>query len=101
MPDDQWEELTTYLDVNDDSELTFRGFISLYSLQTGASRSRLAKLRSVSERRLMTRLLGRARAENDEAETNKDLEHWGYDPKTLELVSSSTTEEEKVEEKAE
>ncbi|KWU44998.1 hypothetical protein RHOSPDRAFT_33539 [Rhodotorula sp. JG-1b] len=72
LPNDQWEELTTYLDVNDNTELTFKGFISLYSLQT----------------------------ENDEAETNKDLEHWGYDPKTLELVSRSTTEE-KVEEKAE
>jgi hypothetical protein len=32
---------------------------------------------------------------------HKDLEHWGYDPKTLELVSSTTTEEGKVEEKAE
>lgn len=27
------------------------------------------------------------RAENDEAETKQDLEHWGYDPKTLELVA--------------
>lgn len=87
--------------MNDDTELTFKGFISLYSLQTGASIPRLAKPRSASERRLTTRLLGLVRAENDEAETNKDLEHWGYDPKTLELVSGSTTEEEKVEEKAE
>ncbi|GAA5978644.1 hypothetical protein JCM10908_004433 [Rhodotorula pacifica] len=62
LPDDQWEELTTYLDVNDDTELTFKGFISLYSLQT----------------------------ENDEAETVKDLEHWGYDPKTLELLGTSS-----------
>ncbi|GAA5883773.1 hypothetical protein JCM3774_005669 [Rhodotorula dairenensis] len=61
LPDDQWEELTTYLDVNDETELTFKGFIALYSLQT----------------------------ENDEAETTKDLEHWGYDPKTLELVADS------------
>lgn len=37
LPDEQWEELTTYLDVNDDTELTFKGFTALYSLQTGQS----------------------------------------------------------------
>lgn len=26
-----------YLDVNDDKELTFKGFVGLYTLQTGAS----------------------------------------------------------------
>lgn len=41
LPDDQWEELTTYLDVNDAAELTFKGFTALYSLQTGASASRM------------------------------------------------------------
>lgn len=45
LPDEQWEELTTYLDVNADTELTFKGFTALYSLQTGASprRRRIAR----------------------------------------------------------
>ncbi|BGP53704.1 hypothetical protein JCM8202_003635 [Rhodotorula sphaerocarpa] len=68
LPDEQWEELTTYLDVNADTELTFKGFTALYSLQT----------------------------ENDEAETVKDLEHWGYDPVTLEPVAKSAASAEEV-----
>lgn len=38
------------------------------------------------------------RAENDEAETVKDLEHWGYDPVTLEPVAKSAGGAEEVSE---
>ncbi|BGO97467.1 hypothetical protein RTBOTA2_001783 [Rhodotorula toruloides] len=62
LPDEQWTEIVEYLDVNDAGELTFKGFTELYSLQT----------------------------ENDEAETVKDLKAWGYDPQTLERVSTES-----------
>ncbi|GAA6050113.1 hypothetical protein JCM3770_001379 [Rhodotorula araucariae] len=58
IADEQWDEVIMYLDTNEASELTFKGFVGLYTLQT----------------------------ENDEAETVKDLKKWGYDPETLELV---------------
>ncbi|BGP29831.1 hypothetical protein JCM10296v2_001577 [Rhodotorula toruloides] len=72
LPDEQWTEIVEYLDVNDAGELTFKGFTELYSLQT----------------------------ENDEAETVKDLQAWGYNPQTLERVpteSAAPKEEDKAE----
>ncbi|BGP37708.1 hypothetical protein JCM10449v2_001625 [Rhodotorula kratochvilovae] len=78
IPDEQWDEVIMYLDTNEATELTFKGFVGLYTLQT----------------------------ENDEAETVKDLKKWGYDPETLEKVKKTEKtaveegKKEKTEEKA-
>ncbi|KPV75672.1 uncharacterized protein RHOBADRAFT_66261 [Rhodotorula graminis WP1] len=61
-----------YLDTNEATELTFKGFVGLYTLQT----------------------------ENDEAETVKDLKQWGYDPATLDAVVAASKQEESGEAKA-
>ncbi|GAA5847887.1 hypothetical protein JCM3766R1_003172 [Sporobolomyces carnicolor] len=58
MTDETYNEIVEYLDVTEDGELTMKGFVQLYQLQT----------------------------ENDASETEKDLRAWGYDPKTLKLV---------------
>ncbi|GAA6060146.1 hypothetical protein JCM10212_001443 [Sporobolomyces blumeae] len=60
MTDETYNEIVEYLDVTDDGELTFKGFIQLYQLQT----------------------------ENDPAETENDLRAWGYVPSTLEPAST-------------
>ncbi|GAA6013130.1 hypothetical protein JCM11491_005190 [Sporobolomyces phaffii] len=57
MTDETYNEIVEYLDVTDDGELTIKGFVQLYQLQT----------------------------ENDASETEKDLRAWGYVPATLEL----------------
>ncbi|GAA5890948.1 hypothetical protein JCM8208_003104 [Rhodotorula glutinis] len=72
IPDEQWDEVIMYLDTNEATELTFKGFVGLYTLQT----------------------------ENDEAETVKDLKQWGYDPATLDAVDAGTKPEEGGEVKA-
>jgi hypothetical protein len=56
MTDETFEEIETYFEMID-SRLSFKGFMQLYQLQ----------------------------AENDEEETSKDLEAWGYDLETLVL----------------
>ncbi|KAG1756549.1 uncharacterized protein EDB91DRAFT_23109 [Suillus paluster] len=53
------EELREFLDVNEEGELTFRGFVQIYQLQT----------------------------ENDEEETWRDLSNHGFD-RTLTIVST-------------
>jgi len=57
------EELVEFLDVTDDGELTFKGFLQIYQLQT----------------------------ENDEEETWRDLSNHGFD-RTLRLVATRTEE---------
>lgn len=39
IPDEQWDEVIMYLDTNEATELTFKGFVGLYTLQTGACSS--------------------------------------------------------------
>lgn len=56
MTDETFEEISTYFEMLDD-RLVFKGFMQLYQLQ----------------------------AENDEEETTKDLEAWGYDAESLVL----------------
>ncbi|GAA5922464.1 hypothetical protein JCM3775_005738 [Rhodotorula graminis] len=72
IADEQWDEVIMYLDTNEATELTFKGFVGLYTLQT----------------------------ENDEAETVKDLKQWGYDPATLDAVVAASKQEESGEAKA-
>ncbi|GAA5837690.1 hypothetical protein JCM5353_003818 [Sporobolomyces roseus] len=60
MTDETYNEIVEYLDVTEEGELTFKGFIQLYQLQT----------------------------ENDATETENDLKAWGYVPATLELDRS-------------
>ncbi|KAJ6455666.1 hypothetical protein C8R45DRAFT_583822 [Mycena sanguinolenta] len=55
------EELIEFLDVNDNGELTFKGFLQIYQLQT----------------------------ENDEEETWRDLSNHGFD-RRLRLVATRT-----------
>ncbi|KAF7338367.1 hypothetical protein MVEN_02062400 [Mycena venus] len=57
------EELVEFLDVTDAGELTFKGFLQIYQLQT----------------------------ENDEEETWRDLSNHGFD-RTLRLVATRTEE---------
>ncbi|GAA5959447.1 hypothetical protein JCM21900_003759 [Sporobolomyces salmonicolor] len=68
MTDETYNEIVEFLDVTDEGELTFKGFIQLYTLQT----------------------------ENDPAETENDLKSWNYDPKTLELISTRKTDEKEL-----
>ncbi|GAA5903862.1 uncharacterized protein JCM6883_002009 [Sporobolomyces salmoneus] len=62
MTNETYNEIVEYLDVTEDGELTMKGFVQLYQLQT----------------------------ENDASETEKDLRAWGYDPKTLKLDPTQT-----------
>ncbi|GAA5983423.1 hypothetical protein JCM5350_007645 [Sporobolomyces pararoseus] len=86
MSDETYNEIVEYLDVTQEGELTIKGFVQLYQLQT----------------------------ENDALETEKDLRAWGYDPTTLKLdptqskkdkepatSKQSTTQEDQAEEKGE
>jgi len=61
LPDDQKEEIKEYMDVNEEGNLTFKGFVQIYQLQT----------------------------ENDEEETWKDLQKHGF-TRNLEANISST-----------
>ncbi|GAA5854362.1 hypothetical protein JCM5353_000561 [Sporobolomyces roseus] len=61
MTDETYNEIVEYLDVTEEGELTFKGFIQLSQLQT----------------------------ENDASETENDLKAWGYVPATLELDKSA------------
>ncbi|GAA5954375.1 hypothetical protein JCM3765_004440 [Sporobolomyces pararoseus] len=67
MSDETYNEIVEYLDVTQEGELTIKGFVQLYQLQT----------------------------ENDALETEKDLRAWGYDPKTLKL-DPTTSEKDKT-----
>ncbi|GAA5932630.1 uncharacterized protein JCM15063_002159 [Sporobolomyces koalae] len=68
MTDETYNEIVEYLDVTSKGELSFKGFIQLYQLQT----------------------------ENDASETEKDLRAWGYDAETLELDPSKEKKNEKA-----
>lgn len=63
LPEEQKEEIREYMDVNEDGNLTLKGFMQIYQLQT----------------------------ENDENETWKDLQKHGFD-RTLKFQSTSATE---------
>ncbi|GAA5877408.1 hypothetical protein JCM16303_003320 [Sporobolomyces ruberrimus] len=60
MTDETYNEIVEYLAVTEEGELTMKGFVQLYQLQT----------------------------ENDASETEKDLKAWGYVPETLKLDST-------------
>ncbi|GAA6000861.1 uncharacterized protein JCM10292_006463 [Rhodotorula paludigena] len=77
LPDEQWKEVTEYLDTNDKGELTFKGFIGLYALQTGALRRAITLPAAAASTRVQ---------DTEEAETIKDLKAWGYDPETLDYT---------------